>query len=223
MSTHPLDTFGPHYPNRAERLADGLVHGLGLLGAFVGGAVLLLWSIQAGDFGRAVATSLYALCLLMMLLASTIYNLSHPCRVRPWLRRMDEAAIFLLIAGSYTPFTVQLDGAWGVFLTGFVWVLALIGVAGRLFITTLSERFWCGFYIAMGWLSVVALKLLIEEIPVVALGLLALGGLLYTAGVPLFLHHKLPFRRAIWHGFVVAGAALHYGAVLYGVVLRDVV
>jgi hemolysin III len=222
VRTQAQDCFEHHYPNRAERLADGLVHGLGLLGAFVGGAVLLLWSMQAGDFSRAVATSLYALCLLMMLLASTVYNLSHPCRVRPWLRRMDEAAIFLLIAGSYTPFTVQLDGAWGVFLTTLVWVLAFVGVAGRLFITTLSERFWCGFYIAMGWLAVVALKPMIEEIPVVALGLLAVGGVLYTAGVPLFLHHKLPYRRAIWHCFVVAGAAIHYAAVFHAVVLKDV-
>ena len=215
MRPHPLDTFEPHYPNRAERLADAVVHGLGLIGALIGGAVLLLWSLQAGDFGRALATGLYGFCLFAMLLCSTLYNLSHPCAVRPLLRRLDEAAIFLLIAGSYTPFTVlRLDGWWSIGMTTLVWTIALAGVAGRLFIWQLSERFWCGVYIGLGWLSVVMLKPLIEGVPVVALGLLALGGVLYTAGVPVFLYRKLPYRRAIWHGFVVVAAAIHYTAVL---------
>jgi hemolysin III len=218
---HPLDTDEPHYPNRAERLADTVIHGLGLTGALAGGAILLLWSLQAGDVGRALAAGIYAACLVAMLLASTVYNLSHPCAVRPWLRRLDEAAIFLLIAGSYTPFTTQLAAPWNVGLTALVWTIALVGVAGRLFIWSLSERFWCGVYVAMGWLAVVALKPLIDGIPVVALGLLALGGILYTAGVPLFLHTRLPYRRAIWHGLVVAGAASHYAAVAHALTVSS--
>lgn len=217
MPRHPLDTFEPHYPNRAERLADLAVHGLGLAGALVGGAVLLVWSSQAGDFGRTVAAGLYAACLVAMLLASTVYNMSHPCAVRPLLRRLDEAAIFLLIAGSYTPFTTRIDGPEAIWMTALIWAVALFGVAGRLLIANLSERFWCGVYIAMGWLAVLVLNPLIESLPLTALGLLALGGILYTAGVPLFLNHKLPFRRAIWHGFVVTAAATHFAAVAHAV------
>ena len=220
MRPHPLDTFEPHYPTRAERLADAVVHGFGLIGALIGGVVLLLWSLQAGDFGRALATGLYGFCLFLMLLCSTLYNLSHPCAVRPLLRRLDEAAIFLLIAGSYTPFTVlRLEGWWSIGMTSLVWGVALAGVAGRLLIWQLSERFWCGVYIGLGWLSLVMLKPLVESLPLTALGLLALGGVLYTAGVPIFLYRRLPYRRAIWHGFVVSGAAVHYAAVLTAVVL----
>ena len=219
MRPHPSDTFEPHYPNRAERLADAVVHGFGLIGAMIGGGVLLVWSLQAGDVGRALATGLYGFCLFAMLLCSTLYNLSHPCAVRPLLRRLDEAAIFLLIAGSYTPFTVlRLEGVWSIGMTTLVWGIALAGVAGRLFISHLSERFWCGVYIGLGWLSVVMLKPLIDGVPVVALGLLALGGVLYTAGVPVFLYRKLPYRRAIWHTFVVTAAGIHYAAVLHAVV-----
>ena len=217
MRRHPLDSDEPHYPNEAERLADAAIHGLGLLGALAGGAALLLWSMQAGDVGKAMAAGIYAACLVAMLLTSTVYNLSHPCAVRPLLRRLDEAAIFLLIAGSYTPFTTQLDGPWGVGLTVTIWTVAIAGVLGRLFIWGLSERFWCGVYIGMGWLAVVALKPLIDGLPVVALGLLALGGVLYTAGVPLFLARQRPYRRASWHGFVVAAAASHYAAVAHAV------
>jgi hemolysin III len=154
VQRHPLDTFEPHYPNRAERTADLVVHGLGLFGALVGGAVLLVWSLQAGDFGRAVAAGVYAVCLVAMLLASTVYNMSHPCAVRPLLRRLDEAAIFLLIAGSYTPFTTQLDGAWAFGMTGLIWAVGLIGVAAGCFIwPTCRSGSGAGVYIGMGLAS----------------------------------------------------------------------
>lgn len=209
-----------HYPNRAEHAADGIVHAVGLALAAIGGALLIVFSWLKGGPGQAIPPALYAICLLAMLSASAAYNLTRPNRARRLLRTLDEAAIFLMIAGSYTPFTVaQLDGWWSVVMTGLVWALALAGVAGKLFLHTLSERFWCGVYIAFGWLSIVMMVPLASALPWPVLALLAAGGLVYTGGVAFFLHPTLPFRRAVWHGFVVAGAGAHYLAVLATVMI----
>lgn len=209
-----------HYPNRAERDADWWVHAVGLAFAVVGGLVLLGWSLWRGDFGQAAATSLYALCLIAMLSASAAYNLTRPSRARRLLRRLDEAAIFLLIAGSYTPFTTQrFEGAWSIGMTALVWSIAISGALGKIFLPRVSEKFWCGVYVAFGWLAVAAIQPMISGVPFSALVLLAVGGLVYTVGVLFFLNYALPFRRAVWHGFVVVGASVHYAAVMTGVVL----
>ncbi len=209
-----------HYPNRAEYAADGWVHGIGMAAALIGAGMLFTAALERDGVAQAAAVALYGATLVAMLACSAAYNLSRPSKVRPYLRRMDQAAIFLLIAGSYTPFTTQrLEGGWAVGMTALVWVLALAGVAGKLLTDRLSEKFWCGVYIAFGWVAVIAAKPLWEGVPWTALTLLAVGGFIYTAGVALFLGKSLPFRRAIWHGFVVAAAGVHQAAVWLGVVL----
>lgn len=214
----PLPT--EHYTNRAERVADLWVHVVGLVAALIGGGVLLVVSLKAGGVGQATAIALYASCLVAMLLASSAYNLTRPSRLRPWLLRLDQAAIFMLIAGSYTPFTTQrLEGAWSIGMTALVWTMALAGVAGKLLVPRLPEKFWIGAYIAFSWVAVIALKPLLDSVALPALLLLLVGGLVYMSGVPLFLHSRLPFRRAIWHGFVVVAAAIQQAAVWTGVVL----
>jgi hemolysin III len=213
------DEFAEHYANRGEKLADGLVHALGLSAAAAGGAVLIgLAVLTPGGAGLAAATGLYALCLIAMLACSTAYNLTKPTPARPILRRLDEAAIFLMIAGSYTPFTTQrLTGAWAISMTGLVWGLALAGVAGKLFASRLPDWLWTLGYVAFGWVALIALGPLIQGVPVTALVLLVAGGLIYTTGALIF-HSRLPYRRAIWHGFVVAAASAHYAAICTGVV-----
>jgi len=213
------DDFAEHYANRGEKLADGLVHGLGLSAAAAGGVVLIVASIlTGGGTGLAVATGLYALCLITMLACSTAYNLTKPTRARPFLRRLDEAAIFLMIAGSYTPFTTQrMGGAWAVSMTALVWGLALAGVAGKLLSSRLPDWVWTVGYVAFGWVALIALRPLIQGVPVAALVLLIIGGLIYTTGALIF-HSRLPYRRAIWHGFVVTAAGAHYAAICAGVV-----
>lgn len=208
-----------HYPSRGEKLADGVVHGIGLAAAATGGVVLIVLSIlTGGGAGLAVATGLYSLCLITMLACSTAYNLTRPSRARPILRRLDEAAIFLMIAGSYTPFTTQrMDQVWGISMTALVWGLALAGVAGKLFTSRLPEWVWTVGYVAFGWVALIALRPLIQGVPVVALVLLIIGGLIYTTGTLIF-HSRLPYRRAIWHGFVVTAAGAHYAAICAGVV-----
>ena len=209
-----------HYPNRAEAAADGWVHGVGLVAALIGGGALFTAALVRDGLGQASAVALYGLTLVAMLVCSAAYNLSRPSRVRPLLRRMDQAAIFLLIAGSYTPFTTQrLEGGWAWGMTALVWALALGGIAGKLLTDRLSEKFWCAVYVAFGWVAVIAAKPLWDGVSATALGLLAAGGVIYTAGVALFLGKELPFRRAIWHGFVIVAAGVQQAAVWTGVVL----
>jgi len=155
-----------------------------------------------------------------MLAASAVYNLSKPNQKRRILRRIDEAAIFLMIAGSYTPFTVKLlPPEFALFATVAIWVAALTGAAGKVLWPRLSDRAWCLIYLAFGWLAVFVLGPAVPTLPPLAIGLLVVAGVTYSAGVLLYLNHTLPFRRALWHACVVLGAAGHYGAVLVGLVL----
>ena len=204
-----------HYADPVERAADKWVHLVGLGLAVIGGVFLFTSSFVVGGMSRATAIALYAVCLISMLAASTAYNLSHPCKHRPLLRRLDEAAIFLMIAGSYTPFTVlKFDGWVSVAATTAVWSLALAGVAMKLFLPILSDRFWTAVYAGFGWLALLMIKPLIDGVGATGLFWLAAGGLIYTIGTLFFLNPRLRFRRAVWHACVVAGAATHYYAVL---------
>ena len=209
-----------HYLTPNEKQADLIVHVVGLTLAVTGGIVLSILAGLYANIGAVVATAIYALCMIAMLSASTIYNQIKPCKARPVLRRLDEAAIFLMIAGSYTPFTTQrFEGLWSVGFTLAVWLIAFGGVAAKMFAPRISDAFWSGVYVLFGWVAVFALKPMIETVHPLALGLLVAGGLIYTAGVFVFISQKVKFRRAIWHGFVVTGAGVHWAAVLIGVVL----
>jgi hemolysin III len=208
-----------HYPRPAERTADRWVHVIGVAAGALGGLTLLGLSLGLGRLSQTAAIAVYAACLLTMLACSAAYNLASPRR-RPLLRRLDHAAIFLMIAGSYTPFTTQrLTGAWAWGMTATVWALALAGAAGKLFLPGLGKGFWVVLYLALGWVALIAVGPLLSGVSTLALGLLLAGGLIYSTGVIVYLRESLPFRRAIWHGFVVAAAATQYAAVLTGVVL----
>ncbi|MEQ1617743.1 MAG: hemolysin III family protein [Terricaulis sp.] len=208
-----------HYPTRLEKLVDGWVHGvaLGLFTLAVGVALgLAIWQ---GGLGMASAVAVYAACVIAMIGCSMAYNLAEQPKRKALLRRFDHAAIFLMIAGTYTPFTtLRFDGAWAISMTSVVWALALVGAAGKLFLPGVSKKIWIAFYVALGWLVVAAAGPMLEGVPLAGLILLAVGGLLYMIGIPFYIWEKLPFRRAIWHGFVMAAAGVHYAAVLTGVV-----
>ena len=208
-----------HYARPAERVADRWVHIVGLTFAGIGGLTLLGLALGFGRFGVAASVGIYGLCIVLMFLASTAYNLAGPLR-RPLLRRFDHAAIFLMIAGSYTPFTTQrLTGAWAIGMTAAVWALALGAAAGKLFAPGLQKGFWVLLYLALGWVALVAIKPLLMGVSLLALALLLAGGVIYSLGVIVYVNRRIPFRRAIWHGFVVAAAATHFAAILIGVVL----
>ena len=207
-----------HYPNPVERRADWWVHFLAIAAAAIGTVILVWLSVVQQRPGLILAAALYGVALITMLAFSAIYNFSRISPLRPFLRRLDEAGIFLMIAGSYTPFTTQtLHGTWALGMTGLVWTMAGAGIVGKLALPNLSERIWTGLYLLFGWVAVLALQPLSRGLPVAALALLVAGGLVYTTGCWVFLNASLPFRRAVWHSFVSVGAALHYGAILAGV------
>jgi hemolysin III len=212
-------TLPPHYLSRGERIADGWVHAIGLIAAASGAIVLTALSAWQGGAGRASAVLIYGICLLLMLSMSAAYNLAENSTRRALLRRLDHAAIFIMIAGSYTPFTTQrFEGAWAIGMTAAVWILALACAAGKLFLPGVSKRIWLGAYVLLGWLVVIALEPLARGVSLAALVLLIVGGGIYTLGIAIYVLERLPFRRAIWHGFVLAAAGVHYAAVLTGVV-----
>lgn len=179
--------------------------------------MLLGLAIGAGNWRGLTSASIYAVGLLTMLALSTAYNFSHP-RFQPVLRRFDHAGIFLMIAGSYTPFTTQhLTGAWAWGMTGAVWTIAILGAAAKLLLPGLGRGFWIAIYLILGWLMVFAVKPMLESLGAAPLILLALGGLLYTLGVGFYANKRFRYRRAVWHGHVVAAAAVHWSAVLLAV------
>jgi hemolysin III len=208
-----------HYPTPAAKCADLVVHVVGLTLALVGGIVLLVLAVQMHSISRTVGVAIYAAGLLAMLGFSTAYNFAR-AEHRPLLRRLDHAGIFLMIAGSYTPFTTaNLTGAWAWGMTAAVWGIAGIGALGKAFLPDVDRRFWVVLYLALGWLVVVAIRPVLASTAGGAVALLVVGGVLYSTGVIFYLNKRLKFARAIWHGHVVAAASAHWAAVLLGVVL----
>ena len=208
-----------HYPTPGAKSADLIVHVVGLVFALFAGGILLGLTFRHGSAGQVAAVAIYVTGFLAMLGLSTAYNFAKP-NWQPLLRRLDHAGIFIMVAGSYTPFTTQsLHGAWAIGMTATVWGLAAIGIVCKLFLPGLGRRFWISLYLALGWLVLVAIKPMIEGLSWVALALLAIGGLVYSTGAVFYVMKQLRFRRAIWHGHVVGASILHYVAILVGVVL----
>jgi hemolysin III len=208
-----------HYPTPAAKCADLVVHIVGLTLALVGGIILLTLAVRVGSITRVVGVSIYAAGVIAMLAFSTAYNFAK-ARYRPLLRRLDHAGIFLMIAGSYTPFTIHnLRGGWAWGMTAAVWSIAGVGALSKLFLPKIDRKLGVAVYLALGWLVVVALKPMIDNVTWAALLLLLAGGVVYSTGVIFYVNKRLKFSRAIWHGHVVAAAATHWAAVLVGVVL----
>lgn len=208
-----------HYRSPGERLADKWVHIIGITLAAVGALYLLLLSLPGDDGGRIAAVSIYGMGLIATFACSIAYNLTRTPARQQVLRRFDHAAIYLMIASSYTPFTTQcLQGHWAAGMTGAVWVIAFAGIVAKLAFPQLTRKWSVAGYLALGWIALVALVPLIESVPRAAMWLIAAGGFVYSLGVPVYVAKRLPFRRAIWHTFVLAAATLHWIAVLIGVV-----
>jgi hemolysin III len=204
----------------AELLADKVIHIVGLASGGAGALVLTAISAFGRGVGDLVSAAVYSLGLMTMLGCSAAYNLARRSPYRELLRRFDHAAIFVMIAGTYTPFTIlALRGTWAIFMTALVWVIAAAGVALKLILPQRRfEGLSVAIYIAFGWIVIVAIGPFMEVLSPAILILVAAGGLVYTAGVIFHAWHRLPFQNAIWHGFVLIAAAIHFAAV-WGVVL----
>ena len=202
-------------PSRAELIADGVIHAIGLALGLVGSVVLVVVAAMQGSIRGLAPVMVYAICLLAMLGCSAAYNIFKQSRHRPLLRRLDHAAIFAMIAGTYTPFTILgLTGYWSWGLTAAVWSAAGLGIVAKLRRWRWPDWLWIPLYLVIGWLVVVAFGPLSNALAGLTLVLLAAGGVLYTIGVGFHLWERLKFQNAVWHGFVLLAAATHYAAVV---------
>jgi hemolysin III len=211
------DADAPRY-SFGEEIANSITHGLGWLLSLGGLAALVTFAALTGGALRVVSCAVFGATLVTLYAASTLYHALTSRRAKRVFRVLDHSAIFLLIAGTYTPLAlVALGGAWGWTLFGCVWFLAVVGVL----LNTLAHNRWrwlsITLYLAMGWLVVVAIKPLVAALTPSALALVVGGGLAYTSGLAFYGWKKLPYSHAVWHVFVLAGSVLHYFAVFFAV------
>jgi len=197
---------------RKELAADAAIHVAGLVLASGGAVALIVTVLMVADLLHAAAVVVYALTLVAGLAASALYSM-WPVGPTKWrLRQYDYAAIYLLIAGTYTPFAVSL-GDRGLWLLGSIWGMTVAGVYLKLAFPNRFKRFSVLLYLGLAWSGTLVLDTLIERFPSHVFGLLLAGGLVYSAGVPFHLWQKLRFHKAIWHAFVLTAATIHYTAV----------
>jgi len=203
----------------AEEVAHSLTHGAGLLLGIAALILMVVFAAQRGSAIHVVACSVYGATLVLLYSASTLYHALPRGRGKRVFGILDHAAIFLLIAGTYTPFTlVTLRGGWGWTLLAVIWGLAAAGVVLEAVSRGRTRRLQLALYLAMGWMIVVAAHPLIRELPRPGLALLIAGGFAYTFGVIFFVWRRLPFHHAVWHLFVLGGSICHFFAVLLYVI-----
>jgi len=204
-----------------EEIAHAVTHGIGVLLSIAGLAVLVAFASLKGGPWHVVSCAIFGATLVLTYTASTVYHAvpaTHE-RTKRILRILDHSAIYLLIAGTYTPFTlVSLRGAWGWSLFGVVWGLAVLGIVLKATLMGRLRVLSVVFYVAMGWIVVIAARPLLTSLEPGGVALLALGGLTYTVGVAFYAWRRLPYGHAVWHGFVLGGSTLHFFAVLFYVV-----
>ena len=205
---------------KREELASAVTHGLGATAALAGGAVLITLAALYGNGWQLGAAIVFGVSLLLLYLASTLYHsFQHPV-LKGRLKVFDHCAIYLLIAGTYTPFTlIGLRGPWGWSLFAAIWTLALAGVVFKLFYTGRFKRLSTLVYVAMGWLVLVAIKPVLAALDAWTFGWLVAGGVFYTLGTIFYHRESIPYSHAIWHLFCIAGSVCHYISVMAQVTL----
>jgi len=203
--------------SRGEKISNSVSHGIGLIAALVATPFLIMHAVERGDMGFIVGVSIFAATMVLLYLVSTLYHALPRGKAKSAFRVIEHSAIFLLIAGTYTPFTLGvLRGAWGWTLLGVVWGLAVTGVALKAFDRMSHPIVSTGLYLLMGWLILIAVNPLSARVPASGILWLVAGGVAYTAGVAFFAaDSRLRYGHFIWHLFVMAGTACHYFAVLW--------
>jgi len=200
----------------AEEIAHALTHGVGAIAAIVGLIFMLVWAVSYGDTFHVVSASIYGASLILLYLASTLYHAFPWPRIKAFFQQMDHAAIYVLIAGTYTPFAlVNLRGPWGWSLLGVVWGIAVVGVIMEVAMKERKKWLSLSLYLGMGWMALIMIKPMIDSVEPGGLWLLLAGGLAYTFGVIFYVWKSLRFHHAIWHLFVLAGSVLHFFSVFY--------
>jgi len=198
-----------------EEIANSVTHGVGALLAFAGFVVLVVLAVRHGTAWHVVGCSIFGGTLLVLYTASTLYHSINHDRARPVLHVLDHSAIYLLIAGTYTPFMlVTLRGPWGWSLLAVVWAACVAGISLRAALGHRMRILHTALYVAMGWVGIVAFRPMLHGLGVNGLLFVVAGGLTYTIGLVFYGSQRLPYAHAVWHVFVLAGSALHYVAVV---------
>lgn len=203
-----------------EELVNSCTHGVGLGLSIAGFVVLLILAARYGTAWHVAGCVVYGSTLVCLYLASTLYHGVPLSRLKHILKIFDHSAIYLLIAGTYTPFLlVNLRGAWGWSLLGIVWGCAVAGITLKFWLIDHCKIISTVLYLAMGWLVLVAAKPLVAHVSASGLRWLLAGGVTYTVGIVFYATRRVPYSHAVWHLFVIAGSVCHYLAVIYAVVL----
>ena len=199
-----------------EEIANSISHGLGLILSIVGFIILIILASRDGDPWRIVGYSIYGTSLTILYLFSTLYHGLTHSRTKAIFRRLDHSAIYLLIAGTYTPvILISLRTTWVIFLLPIVWIMAIFGVYMKVFYIHRYERLTLLFYILMGWLALIGAKPLFNSVPIESFIWIIAGGLSYTTGIIFYVWRRLPYQHTIWHMFVLLGSISHYIGILY--------
>ncbi|KAB2914766.1 MAG: hemolysin III family protein [Hyphomicrobiaceae bacterium] len=197
-----------------ERTADNIIHMVGVAAGAVAVIVMLVLAVRHLPAASTASLAVYGAGMLAMFGCSAAYHMAPVTKWKGFLQRLDHAAIFVKIAGTYTPFAaVKIGGIGGFGLLGSVWAVALLGAAGKLLLASTWDRLAIPLYLILGWVGVVMFRPLAASVTPVALILLAIGGVLYSVGVIFHVWRTLPYQNAVWHGFVLAGTGCHFGAV----------
>ncbi|MCH8498168.1 MAG: hemolysin III family protein [Marinobacter sp.] len=215
--TQPENTLHSLH-HRMDELLNSLTHGLGAVLSVIGTVVLIAAASQLGDIWKLISFSIFGASLILLYLASTLYHSARHPRLKAAFKTLDHCAIFLLIAGTYTPFLlVNMRDTVGWTLFAIIWSLAITGVVLKVIWGHRFKLVRVGIYLAMGWLIVFASSDMVASLSDTALKLTIAGGIVYTVGVAFYLADRIPYMHAIWHLFVIGGSALHFSAIYYGV------
>jgi hemolysin III len=211
-----MSTTNERLQSFGEELANAISHGFGAVSILVATPFLLVAAFDKGGALAVTCASIFAATAVLLYLSSALYHALKPGRVKSVCKAVDHSAIFLLIAGTYTPFTLgALRGPWGWSLFGAVWALALVGIAAEALGGVWRNRVSMCLYLAMGWLVLLAIQPLVEHVAAPGIWLLLAGGIAYTVGVGFYALKRIPYAHLIWHLFVLAGTALHFVAVMH--------
>lgn len=216
----PLNQPNPPHYSFGEEVASSVTHGVGWLLSVAGLITLVAVAAKTGGALRVASCAVFGTSLILLYASSTLYHALPSERAKRIFRVFDHSAIFLLIAGTYTPISlVAIGGTWGWSVFGSIWLLAAAGIL----LSTVAHGRWrwlsITLYVTMGWLAVVAIKPLVASLDARSLALVVAGGLAYTLGLVFYAWKRLPYSHAIWHVFVLAGSVLHFFAVLLAVAM----
>lgn len=201
---------------RKEEFWNVLTHGLGVILSLIGLFVLIYFASQSGSLMDLICAVVFGLSMVLLYLASTIYHAVSNEKRKLIFQKLDHLCIYILIAGTYTPIALLgLKGAWGWSIFGSIWGMAALGFVFKFSPLRKSEKLSLILYAAMGWLIIIAIKPLVENLSSEALLYMGLGGLFYTVGIYFYAQNKIPYNHAIWHLFVLAGSAFHFFGILF--------